>query len=556
MDDLFDDDIEFHGRLSGRLAARHRPVGRTQGHTKSSHAGNRSAGGGSHTRSLPSGQRAAVVASITKMGNGGHAKARSHARYLQRDGVSEDGRDPQAFSRDTDDLDLAEFVEASKDDPHQFRLIVSPEQSHDLELDEYVRDYMERVQKDLGQPLEWAAVTHHNTDQPHAHIILRGRDARGDDLYIDSDYLNQGLRHRAEEVATQHLGPRTREQQERSYVRQRDADHWTDLDKHLVRAADDNNCVRPQHLARADDGFSVSTKHAQDRLKYLESHGLAASDGAPRGAWKLPDDLKDKLDERRDQRDILRRMQQSDAAPDRWALSDTPPVAGRVLDRGLSDEFADRHYLLVDGADGRAHHVEVDAGHSARVGECVELDRTSRGIDVTRRPDPAALVDEDGPTWIDRHLDDTPDPRGGDFGRAWADAKRLRRERHRRRGHLDEQGRTPADLVKRLRADERQAFQTSYAREHALEPARLHVDQSAQGRLSDPIELRGGKVHVLETDDARCIVVSSNRYMKEHAGARVRLSHKRGTDGRSRMYVDALENERGRNPNDHQGPER
>jgi hypothetical protein len=39
--------------------------------------------------------------------------------------------------------------------------------------------------------------------------------------------------------------------------------------------------------------------------------------------------------------------------------ADTRPLVGRLLARGLSDELKDRHYLVVDGVDGRAHYVEI-----------------------------------------------------------------------------------------------------------------------------------------------------------------------------------------------------
>jgi Protein of unknown function (DUF3363) len=37
-------------------------------------------------------------------------------------------------------------------------------------------------------------------------------------------------------------------------------------------------------------------------------------------------------------------------------------VVGRVVARGLSDELSDRHYLIVDGVDGRAHYVDIGRG--------------------------------------------------------------------------------------------------------------------------------------------------------------------------------------------------
>jgi Protein of unknown function (DUF3363) len=37
-------------------------------------------------------------------------------------------------------------------------------------------------------------------------------------------------------------------------------------------------------------------------------------------------------------------------------------LVGRVIGRGLSDELNDRHYLIVDGVDGRTHYVEIGKG--------------------------------------------------------------------------------------------------------------------------------------------------------------------------------------------------
>jgi hypothetical protein len=35
------------------------------------------------------------------------------------------------------------------------------------------------------------------------------------------------------------------------------------------------------------------------------------------------------------------------------------PLVGRVISRGFSDEHRDRHYLMVDGVDGRVHYVDI-----------------------------------------------------------------------------------------------------------------------------------------------------------------------------------------------------
>ena len=65
------------------------------------------------------------------------------------------------------------------------------------------------MRRDLGSGLEWVAIDHYNTDNPHVHLLVRGRDLDGRSLRIPRDYLSSGLRHRSQELATQRLGLRS-----------------------------------------------------------------------------------------------------------------------------------------------------------------------------------------------------------------------------------------------------------------------------------------------------------------------------------------------------------
>ena len=99
----------------------------------------------------------------------------THLRYIERDGVTRDGERGQAYGAETDTADLTAF-EAGKDDRHQFRFIVSAEDAEQLDdLRRYTRDLMQRMKADLETRLDWVAVEHWNTDNPHTHIVLRGR---------------------------------------------------------------------------------------------------------------------------------------------------------------------------------------------------------------------------------------------------------------------------------------------------------------------------------------------------------------------------------------------
>jgi type IV secretory pathway VirD2 relaxase len=103
---------------------------------------------------------------------------------------------------------------------HQFRFILSPEDGEELDMPSYVRRFMAQVEKDLGRRLDWAAVNHHDTDNPHAHIVIRGVDRHGLPVRFDREYISNGMRARAQELATLDLGPRTQLDLQRARARE------------------------------------------------------------------------------------------------------------------------------------------------------------------------------------------------------------------------------------------------------------------------------------------------------------------------------------------------
>lgn len=127
--------------------------------------------------------------------------------YLKHQ-AGHDGQDAHLFTLEGQPLDVKAFVASAQQDPHQFRFSVNPESPPQyLPLQPLIESLMARMEADLGRPLEWVAAVHHNTGRPHAHVIVRGKDRDGQDLYIRTDYLQHGLRYRASQLATQLLGP-------------------------------------------------------------------------------------------------------------------------------------------------------------------------------------------------------------------------------------------------------------------------------------------------------------------------------------------------------------
>jgi len=64
--------------------------------------------------------------------------------------------------------------------------------------------------------------------------------------------------------------------------------------------------------------------------------------------------------------------------------SDTPPIIGRLVAKGLHDELTGEAYAVIDAVDGRAHHVRFRDAETLElapsIGGIVEV----RRIDVTR----------------------------------------------------------------------------------------------------------------------------------------------------------------------------
>ena len=128
---------------------------------------------------------------------------------------------------------------AVRDDRHYFRFIVSPEDAAELDsLRTFTRELMVDTERDLGTRLDWVAVDHWNTDNPHVHILIRGRADNGKDLVISRAYISQGFRERAAERVTLELGPRSEREIRSALEREVEAERWTHLDRALRDTAD------------------------------------------------------------------------------------------------------------------------------------------------------------------------------------------------------------------------------------------------------------------------------------------------------------------------------
>ena len=315
--------------------------------------------------------------------------ARAHLRYIQRDGVTREGEPGHLYSAEHDRADGKAFLEQCEGDRHQFRFIVSPEDGqHYDDLRSLTRRLMTQMEEDLGTKLDWVAVDHFNTGHPHTHIVVRGKDESGQDLVIGGEYLTSGIRERAAELVSLDLGPRTDLEIADRLSQEIEQERLTSIDRRLLRDMDADRTVE----AADRDPFYQSLRAG--RLQKLGRLGLA-EEIAP-GRWRLAQGMDATLTRMGERGDIIRTMQRAfteqglERTPADYAIADPAsmaPIVGRVVERGLSDEYNDRHYLIVDGTDGRSHYVDIGKG------EVTDFIPTGAVVRIAPKPIEARAVD-------------------------------------------------------------------------------------------------------------------------------------------------------------------
>jgi type IV secretory pathway VirD2 relaxase len=423
------------------------------------HSFGRGKGGASRSR-FGRGRRAALSLSLRSTSRRVVMKARvvrhhgarfrsaplsKHITYLKRDGVTRDGAEARMFDAASDKVDERAFAERCRDDRHHFRFIISPEDAAEIgDLRTFTRELMTDVARDLGTKLDWIAVDHWNTDNPHIHVLIRGRAEDGRDLVISRDYISRGFRDRAAERVTLELGPRSELEIRSALEREVEAERWTSLDRALRVAADEGAGVAD--LRPSASGEDPELRRLMvGRAARLERLGLAEQ-VAP-GCWTLKPGIEDKLRDLSIRNDIIKTMHRAMGGgfhrePDvsNFALHGDEPVdavLGRLVERGLHDELKGLAYAIVEGIDGRTHHIrfaDIEMTGDAAPGAIVEA-RTyddaqgHKRLTLATRSDLSieTQVTAQGVTWIDRQLiARDPEVSSTGFGSATRDAMERR----------------------------------------------------------------------------------------------------------------------------------
>jgi len=446
----------------------------------------------------------------------------AHLSYLKREGVSRDGEKGLLFDAGSDRADEAAFAERCRDDRHHFRFIVSPEDAGEMtDLKAFTRDLARQMEADLGTRLDWVAVDHWNTDNPHVHLLVRGVDDTGADLVISRDYISHGLRSRAEDLVSIELGPRPEPVLRQALEQDITAERWTRLDVEIRFAADELGYIdlRPDTPGANDPEIR---RLMIGRLQQLETMGLA-SQGRP-GEWSVALEAERQLRDLGLRGDIIKTMHRAfTERGEERGIADyviepggaAAPIIGRLVGRGLHDELTGEAYAVIDGVDGRAHHVRLRGieafEHSPPLGGIVELRRFG-GPDDPRPTlvlaprsdfDIKAQVTAPGATWLDHRLvEREPMPLSlGGFGAEVRAAMAARTE------HLIEQGLArrqnqrvifQRDLLATLRRRELEAVGAELAGKTGLAYQTTEAGDPVSGRYRQRLVLSSGRFAMID----------------------------------------------------------
>jgi type IV secretory pathway VirD2 relaxase len=469
----------------------------------------------------PRGRRVVIMARIVRHQGSRFRSAPllKHVAYLKREGVTRDGMNARMFDARSDDADSKAFAERCEDDRHHFRFMVSPEDAAEMaDLRAFTRELMTDVERDLGTKLDWVAVDHWNTDNPHVHVLVRGRADDGADLVISRDYVKQGFRDRAAERVTLELGPRTERDIRSTLEREVEAERWTSLDRSLRDISDEGGGVVDFRPGGAGEDPELK-RLMIGRAGKLERLGLAEQVGSAR--WELKPGLEPALRDLGIRGDIIKTMHRAMAGtghePDVTGFAlhgDQPaePVLGRLVARGLHDELQGFAYVVIEGIDGRTHHLafpDLDLTGDAKPGAIVESrsyeDGTGRRrLSLATRSDfpIEAQIKAPGATWIDRQLLAKEAPLGGSgFG------AEVREAMDRRVDHLIEEGLAQRqgqriifarDLINTLRRSELEETASKLSTETGLPYRPSAEGEHVSGVYRQRVTLSSGRFAMIE----------------------------------------------------------
>jgi len=353
-------------------------------------------------------RRVIVKVHIARAGPTGAASFTKHVAYIRREGAGREGERGKLYDRSVDEADAKAFNERADEDRRQFRLIVSPEDAEQMkDLTQFTREFMKQVERDLGRRLDWVAVNHHDTGQPHVHIVIRGGNTRNGELLIDRKYITQGFRARAQELVTLELGQRRLREMAAARSNEAEREALTAIDHDIARRLSDGRYTPEIERGGLSRFHSAVVKR---RLRFLKTLDLAKR--LEDGRWAMREGWQDTLRALGRRGDIIRSLANLEGQKIDTArlhamprdLNSAGEILGRLAATVPGDELRNGTTALIEGLDGRVWLIEMTEQ------EALQLPKPGGILVVARKsvgPKPAdrtiaAIAERNGGVYSDK----------------------------------------------------------------------------------------------------------------------------------------------------------
>jgi hypothetical protein len=171
-----------------------------------------------------------------------------------------------------------------------FKFIISPENQR-VDTEALVRTLVKRMEAATGYRFRWLAAAHTDTAHKHAHLLINGRDRKGNDVFFEKTFIKQTMREMSRQICTSLIGPRSREEIQQARTQLYKAKRYTALDDAIADRERPYTGESPRYESRADG----QEESVYKRLAFLASIGLAEQDGKNKKRFYLERNWKSKL---------------------------------------------------------------------------------------------------------------------------------------------------------------------------------------------------------------------------------------------------------------------
>lgn len=318
---------------------------------------------------------------VKNNGDGFKDRVRKHLDYITRDHAGKEAHKPELFSSDDSKDALKNTIEKFSDAPHNFRFIISPEDGDKLDLNEFSKNLVKSIEKDLGTKLDWAASCHYDTNEPHVHLVINGKNDEGKKLLMTRDYISRGIRNRASGIINKKLGLRSQEDIARQLEISTTKSKKSELDE-IIKTNIKDEIVNLTKLEK-NNASDISEKLLEKRLEYLETKALAKKAGDQ--SWVVKESYLDDLRQIERTSSIIERLSGSYGLKKEHcdvlsvkALSEKSQ-SGQVIGRGYVNEIDDKQYLILKTEQYKHLYVELEKyseKNHTKVGDWVRITAT------------------------------------------------------------------------------------------------------------------------------------------------------------------------------------